>query len=263
MSADKMMRDLLQTRKIMNLTASKPSIAEIYKDFPTARTSSGISYINLTDDYVAYLTFANAGMLNKGNLLCFDYAIRNLPSNRPIVEIGSFCGLSTNLLAYYKQKHVADNPIFTCDRWDFEGANGNVGSSEIPHSEYRAFVRDSYIRNVKMFSRCGLPHTVEKLSNDFFEAWEREKTVTDVFGARVKLGGPISFCYIDGNHAYDFARKDFLNTDYFLEPGGFILFDDSADGSHWEVCRVIEEVKALPNYRVVAKNPNYLFQKLR
>jgi hypothetical protein len=32
-------------------------------------------------------------MLNKGNLLCFDWVMRNLPSKNPIIEIGSFCGL--------------------------------------------------------------------------------------------------------------------------------------------------------------------------
>src|SRR5258708_5510965 len=167
---------------MVNQITTEASIAERYKEFPTGRTGSGIPYINITDDYVAYLTFANAGMLNKGNLLCFDYAIRNLPSEHPIVEIGSFCGLSTNLLAYYKQKHGATNPIYNCDRWDFEGAEGNVGDSDIPRTEYRSFVRESYIRNVKMFSRLGLPKTVEKLSDDFFEAWGRQEVVPDVFG---------------------------------------------------------------------------------
>jgi predicted O-methyltransferase YrrM len=238
------------------------SIAQLYSNYPVTRTAGGTSFINLTDDYIAYLTFANAGMLNKGNLLCFDYAISHLPSANPIVEIGSFCGLSTNLLAHFKQRHNVSNPIFNCDRWEFEGAEGNVGDSQIPHSEYRTFVRDTYMRNVKMFSRDGLPHTIEKLSDDFFVAWSRSERLTDVFNRPAKLGGPISFCYIDGNHSYDYARRDFENADRFLEPGGFILFDDSADGSPWEVCRVIDEVKRMPNYRFVVKNPNYLFQKI-
>ena len=245
------------------MLATEPSIEELYKDYPTARTGSGIPYINLTDDYIAYLGFANAGMLNRGNLLCFDYAIRNLPSQNPIVEIGSFCGLSTNLLAYFKRRHGVTNPIFNCDRWEFEGAVGYVGDSDIPHSAYRAFVRESYIRNVRTFSHGQLPRTIEKLSDDFFAAWRRGETTRDVFGRETTLGGPISFCYIDGNHEYDFARRDFEHTDEFLEVGGFVLFDDSADGSAWEVCRVIEEVKRMSDcYRLVVKNPNYLFQKI-
>jgi hypothetical protein len=239
------------------------SIAELYRDFPTARTGSGISYIDLTNDYIAYLSFVNAGMLNKGNLLGFDYAIRNLPSNHPMVEIGSFCGLSTNLLHYFSRKYGKDNTLFNCDKWMFEGAEGNVGDTDISHADYRTFARDSYVRNVKMFSREKLPSTIEMLSDQFFLAWEQKQTVTDVFGRQAKLGGPISFCYIDGNHEYAFAKSDFENTDRFLEPGGFVLFDDSADGSKWEVSRVIEEVKRRSDYQVVIKNPNYLFQKVK
>ena len=246
----------------MSLLQVDQSIAELYKDFPIGRTGSGIEFINLMDDYLAYLSFVNAGMLNKGNLLCFDYALRNLPSKNPIVEIGSFCGLSTNIIAYFKQKHGVENPLFNCDKWEFEGAIGNVGESMISHADYRTFVRESFIRNVKMFSHGSLPHTVEVLSDEFFAIWGQGRFATDVFGRNNRLGGPISFCYIDGNHNYESARNDFLNTDRFLEPGGFVLFDDSADGSHWEVCRVIEEVKRLPKYKLIVKNPNYLFQKI-
>src|ERR1700733_9099878 len=101
--------------------AGDPAIAELYRDFPTGRTSSGITYINIADDFVSYLSFANAGMLNKGNLLCLDYAIRNLPSKSPILEIGSFCGLSANLINYYKLRHGVANQLFTCDDWVFRG----------------------------------------------------------------------------------------------------------------------------------------------
>lgn len=242
--------------------AAEETIESIYGDFPTRQTSGGTRYIDLADDYTAYLSFANAGMLNKGNLLCFDYVMRHLPSDRPMVEIGSFCGLSANLICYYKKKHGVANTLFTCDRWQFEGAAGNVGDSELSHADYRLFVRDTFIRNVRMFSRGDVPHTIELLSDEFFQAWQARQTQTDVFGRSVNLGGQISFCYIDGDHSEAAARADFENADRFLEPGGFILFDDSADGSHWGVTRVIETVRRLSNYRVVVKNPNYLVQKV-
>jgi len=220
--------------------------------------------ILITDEYVEWLCFANAGMLNRGNLYCFDLAIRNLPSSAPILEIGSFCGLSTNLLTHYKEMHGVQTRLITCDKWEFEGSEKELidQSPSIKHSEYRAFVKDTYQRNVRMFSRNDLPYTVEKLSDEFFEAWSREETVQDVFGRNLKLGGPISFCYVDGNHSYDYVKRDFQNCDAVLEKGGFILFDDSADGSQWEVCRVIREIKTRRDYEVVSRNPNYLFRKL-
>lgn len=242
---------------------SEQSVAELYRDFPVARTSGGTPFINIIDDYVAYLSFANAGMLNKGNLLCFDYVMSHLPSNNPMVEIGVFAGLSTNLIAYYKRKHGVTNRLFNCDRWQFEGAEdgGPIADSHVTHEEYRSFVRDTYLRNVRQFSKDDLPATVELLSHEFFAAWEERRWITDLFGRPAQLGGFISFCFIDGDHHYEAAKRDFQNADRFLEPGGFILFDDSADGSAWEVTRVIDEVKRRPNYQVITRNPNYLVQK--
>ena len=75
------------------------------------------------------------------------------------------------------------------------------------------------------------------------------------------LGGDIGFCYIDGNHTYDFARRDFENTDRALVKGGFILFDDSSDDSHWEVNRLVREIAAGSDYALISKHPNYLFRK--
>jgi hypothetical protein len=220
-------------------------------------------WIDASDDYTIWLSFANAGMLNKGNLYCLDHAISHLPTNDPIVEIGSFAGLSVNLITYYKRKYGRANKLITCDKWDFEGAKPGkmLGESPILHDDYRQFVRDTFIRNVRFFSGYDLPYTVEMFSDELFGAWRSGQASPDVFGRQVQLGGPISFCYIDGNHSYEFARRDFEHTDEFLVSGGFILFDDSADGSKWQVCRVIEEVKASGRYDVVAANPNYLFVK--
>lgn len=216
--------------------------------------------VDISNEFTEHLSGVNAGWLERGNLYCFDYAVRNLPSAAPLVEIGSFCGLSTNLLTYYKQVHGVPNKLFNCDKWSW-GDEGRVGDSPFTYEDYLGFVRETYLRNVGMFSRADLPHTVEEFSADFFDRWRRGEEVSDVFGRRVRLGGPISFCYIDGNHAYEYAKRDFTDADEFLEPGGFILFDDSADGTRWEVSRVRDEVIASGRYEVAAKNPNYLFRK--
>ena len=83
-----------------------------------------------------------------------------------------------------------------------------------------------------------------------------------VFERNITLGGSISFAFIDGNHSYDFAKRDFENTDKFLEPGGFILFDDSADNCTFECRHLMKEIEVNPNYEMVVKNPNYLFKKI-
>jgi hypothetical protein len=222
------------------------------------------SVIDISDEYIRWLCYANAGMLDRGNLYCFDYAISHLVSDAPMLEIGSFCGLSTNVLSYYKKLHQITNPLITCDKWMFESAEKGGALSEhtlLTHDEYRDFVKSTYLRNVNMFSRDDLPHTVEVFSDEFFAAWRESRQVVDVFGRSVRLGGPISFCYVDGNHSYEYVRRDFENCDEFLEPGGFIFFDDSADGSGWDVCRLMPEVQKSGRYELIIKNPHYLFRK--
>lgn len=63
---------------------------DIYDDKNTIKTVS--------DEYISWLSFANAGMLHAGNIYTMNYAIENLPSNSPVLEIGIFCGLSTYVI---------------------------------------------------------------------------------------------------------------------------------------------------------------------
>ncbi|MBK1439839.1 class I SAM-dependent methyltransferase [Parapedobacter sp. ISTM3] len=216
------------------------------------------------DSFINWLRFANPGMLNEGNIYCIEYATENLPSDNPIIEIGSFCGLSTNAISHYLRKANRANRLITCDKWHFEGTENQgsfLGSSDITHEQYRRFVKETYIRNVGFFSGK-LPHTMECFSNDFFDLWDNCAAATDVMGRNIRLGGPISFAYIDGNHTYQFARDDFLNVDRHLETGGFILFDDSADYyTRFGVNRLVREIKKMDRYELIIKNPNYLFRK--
>jgi hypothetical protein len=215
--------------------------------------------------FVSWLKFANAGMLDNGNIYCVEYAIENLPSNNPIIEIGSFCGLSTNLISFYLRKFNKPNNLITSDKWIFEGAevpDAFLEGSNITHNEYKAFVKETYIRNISFFSKDHLPYTIEQFSDDFFKLWSEGKLETDVNGRKIELGGKISFAYIDGNHTYEYAKRDFENVDRYLEIGGFILFDDSADNSGWEVCKVIDEIKKGGKYEIVINNPNYLMKKI-
>lgn len=185
----------------------------------------------LSDEYLNWICFANAGMLSRGNIYSMNHAIKNLPTDDPVVEVGSFCGLSTNAMSYLLSAHGRENSIITSDKWLFEGAErgGCLGDSQILHSEYREFVKSSFMRNVEFFSPHNKSYAIEEISDDFFGLWKRGATTQDVFGRSIQLGGKISFCYIDGNHTYAFARRDFENVDQYLELGGFVLFDDSSD----------------------------------
>jgi hypothetical protein len=221
-----------------------------------------ISYLD--DEYITQLCFINAGILEKGNIYSFDYAIGHLPSSAPILEIGSYCGLSTNLLTYLKKKHHVVSPLITCDKWEFQkpsvGDSTAVGTSPLLYRDLERFARESYLRNVRMFSADDPPYTFEMNSDDFFASWRARESRQDVLSRAYALGGPLSFCFVDGNHTYDYARRDFQNCDTFLQVGGFILFDDSTLLKD-DVYKVMPEVIATGRYKLVTMNPNHLFQK--
>ena len=219
---------------------------------------------NVSDDFIMWLCFANAGMLDNGNLYLIDHAIQHLPSAAPILEIGSFCGLSANLLTHFKRKHARKNVLVTCDKWEFENLDKNnprVGQSPVLFSDYKSFVRESYLRNIQLFSADDLPFTVEATSAEFFSAWKARQQARDVLARPIALGGPLSFCYIDGDHGYNGVKQDFFDCDQFLEPGGFLLFDDSTVPA-FGVRELMPEVAATGRYKLVATNPNHLFQKV-
>lgn len=214
------------------------------------------------DEYIQWISFANAGMLHPGNVHCFDYVIQHLPSSHPIIEIGSFCGLSTNVINYFLNKHGKTNKFITADKWIFESADSeNTIGNGISHKEYREFVKDTYKRNVQLFSRENLPYTIEEFSDAFFDLWAKKATVKDVFDRQIALGGPVCFVYIDGNHSYEYAKRDFENTARILEKGGFVLFDDSSWQSPFGCAQLMKEIMLNNEFRLVMKNPNYLFQK--
>ena len=146
------------------------------------------------DDFLRWLQFANAGMLEPGNIYSIKYAIERLPTNDPIIEIGSFCGLSTNVICYFLKTSKKENHFFCSDKWIFEGAeqNGLLGESDVTHKDYRSYVKESFMKNISLFSKKK-PFPIELFSDEFFEKWSSEKLVNDIFGRKVRLGGKISF----------------------------------------------------------------------
>jgi hypothetical protein len=53
------------------------------------------------------------------------------------------------------------------------------------------------------------------------------------------------------------------NVSRRLIGGGFIVFDDSADGSDWDSRLTAQEAAKHPDYELIAKNPNYCIRKKR
>lgn len=219
----------------------------------------------IDDEFITWLRFANAGMLDAGNVWCLDHAVAHMPDGLPMVEIGSFCGLSTNAIMHFCRKHGRDNALYCADKWLFEGAEsgGPIGLSHISHEQYREFVMESFRRNVSFFCRGRLPHPVAALSDEFFDLWRARRRLDDEFGTPVELGGPIGFAYVDGSHKPDQCRRDFENVHEFLAPGGYVLFDDSSEKAPFGLYPLMLEIAGRGDYELVVENPNFLFCRTR
>ncbi len=218
-----------------------------------------------SDEYIQWLCSVVGGWLTPthGNLKAFDYAVQHMPKEGAIVEIGSFLGLSTNIVAYLTIKYKRSNPFFTCDPWEFEGTEKPVGGYfDGSTKAYRQYSREVFKMNTSLFSETRKPYAIEARSSRFFELWQLTSEIQDVFGRSVTLGGSIGFAYLDGAHTYDSVKNDFQVIDRYLAPGGFILFDDSAEDLGFEgVTRAVREVRRNPSYEPVFKTPHDFFRK--
>jgi len=203
------------------------------------------------------------GWLNAGNVRAFDRCIAAMPEGA-VIEIGCYAGLSANAILHFLQKHGRRAALFSADPWVIEGPAEPAGSG-LGEAEWlgrrRAYIRDTYERATRLHSAARLPHHFEVSSDAFFADWQAGAVRTDFFGREARLGGPIAFAYIDGDHSRDQVWKDFTHVDRHLAKGGFVLFDDSGfhplDGAAQSAARAA----AMPAYRIVAKAPHYCLQK--
>jgi hypothetical protein len=210
------------------------------------------------------------GMLLKGNIPLMELAIKEMPSQGSVLEIGSYGGLSTNLIIYFLKKHHRNNLLFNCDAWIYEGYNDGIeehplfidGRDDVSRADYSVYMKNAFINSIRLLSSKKLPHSFHMDSALFFNKWNSNQTNVDLFGVHTQLGGPISFAYIDGGHSFEVAWNDFKNVADHLVKCGFILLDDSADHMNYGSSKMMEAIKKDKRFKIVSKNPNYLLQKI-
>ncbi len=211
------------------------------------------------------------GMLPEGNIYLMDYAIKNMPEGGIVFEIGSYAGLSTNVMLHLLKKNKKKNAFFGCDAWVYEGFNDHKetpkkhmdGRTDIDRISYMQYIKSSFIEATQFFHGKSLPHTCHMPSDQFFEKWNTNQEFVDVFNRSFHMKDQISFSYIDGNHSYKQAKKDFINVDSKLKLNGFVLLDDSAKTMKFGSVIYVKEILQNPSYKLIDCNPNYLFQKIK
>ncbi|HVT45799.1 MAG TPA: class I SAM-dependent methyltransferase [Thermoanaerobaculia bacterium] len=134
-------------------------------------------------------------------------AVLELPQ-AAIVEIGSYCGQSTVAIGSAASAVSSSAKVYAIDPH-----GGFVGAADTPDGVYATHpTLEIFRRNI---SEAGLENVVEPIVKHSFE---------------VKWTEPIGMLFIDGLHDYENVSRDYAAFERFVQPGGYVLFDDCEPG---------------------------------
>lgn len=216
-------------------------------------------------------TIIGEGMLHEGNIYLMDYAIQHMPDEGIVFEIGSYAGLSTNVMLHLLDKYDKKHRFVGCDAWVYEGFKDHKGiidehidgKPSVSRNDYVVYLKNAFVNAANLLHPNAKPYTCHLTSDAFFEKWNAANEFTDVFDRTFSVQQEISFSYIDGDHSYEQTKRDFENVDSKLKVNGFILLDDSANHLNFGSSDFIKEIKNNPKYKIIDNNPNYLIQKIK
>lgn len=166
------------------------------------------------------------------------YDIRSIlgSSKKTFVEIGSYVGHTSCLIL----NHEYETHVYCIDPLNLnkEHYNGYMDQET------------TLVRNLNKFTHDNNKYTVLKgFSNDGF-----------IINKLIHDNIMIDILYIDGDHAYQGVINDFNLYESFVNPGGFIIFDDYKDYIYSsEVKTAVDSIVSnLPSsYEIIGCLPNY------
>lgn len=163
------------------------------------------------------------GQIRRDEACCLYELARKAKGGGVIVEIGSYRGLSTAALARGSLQG-AGTPVYAIDPHEHVDRNAQTGEVvwRYDSRDQRAFLKNMWLAGVAQIVR-----PICLLSGEAVAGWNK----------------PISLLWIDGNHEYQAARKDFEMWERFLVLGGILAFHDSIDPGRGPY-RVVREILA-------------------
>ena len=160
------------------------------------------------------------------------YSLRDLiPKEKAVyTEIGTFNGGSLCLML----QHPSDTEVVSIDPFHLDRTNESIVLENIKTFN----IHNRNVRLTKQFSNN--PKFLHKLKEEGFK--------TDIL-------------FIDGDHSYKAVLEDFNNFKDFINPGGFVIFDDYHDTEYSPEVRpavdhIMKTIGKL-GYRIIGNPPNY------
>lgn len=152
--------------------------------------------------------------------------LTELPPVHAVVEIGSYCGRSTVVLASVVKAICAQTKVYAIDPH-----TGKVGSQDRGLYETMPTM-EKFQQNI---ASAGLADVVELIPKYSFEVlWDR----------------PICLLLIDGLHDYTNVSRDFFHFEPWIVAGAYIAFHDYA-GYYPGVKRFVDEILRLGHYQKI------------
>ena len=157
--------------------------------------------------------------------------------------------------------HMLQNPYELCDfifalkKYEIDYKHKLNSFLEIGFS---AGINNTIMNKFFEFSHISVVDNLSDERNGFtFKANMMHKNLTMICGdstSKRTIGlaeklGPYDLIFIDANHDYDYAKKDFFNYKPFLKDGGVIGFHDVDNPDHPGVLQLWNELKETGNYK--------------
>ena len=142
------------------------------------------------------------------------------PASGAIVEIGSFKGKSTVMMAKVVE-HYGLGKVIAIDPHNFNSPELQELRAAPESSTYDDFVRN--IQRAEVYKSVELHRAYSK---EVSPAWNR----------------PIRFLWIDGDHTYNGAKTDFDGFFPHLVPGGMVAFHDALHAFSGPIRVFVEDV---------------------
>lgn len=166
------------------------------------------------------------GESNESKLLAVMGIFPSAPKG-DVVEIGALMGKSAFVLSFMADYH-ATGPMLVVDPWS---------SAALPFRGVPPFFSDlnrewDWDLAAEAFLINMLPTVsgnfgyLRMRSEDGYRKYQTEKSVTTEYFGTTKYSGRIAMIHIDGNHGYEFVKKDCCLWFSNLVPGAWAIIDD-------------------------------------